>query len=220
MGQKVNPIAYRLPLHPTEIWKSRWFTTDPKRYREYLMADAKLREDLMKKLAIASVARVEIERSLKSIRIIVFVTRPGVVIGRGGSGLEDLKKFIYEALGFNANTKNVPKIDLQVEEIKEPDLNAYIVATKIADQLIKRMPARRVVKKTLERTIQARALGIKVLLAGRIGGAEISRKELYQTGSVPLQTLRADVDYAEVPALTRSGYVGVKVWIHRGEKSN
>lgn len=218
MGQKVNPVAYRLPLHPAEIWKSRWFTTNPKRYREYLMADAKLREALMKKLAVASVARVEIERSLKSIKIIVFVTRPGVVIGRGGAGVEDLKKFIYETLGFNINSKNVPKIDLQVEEIKEPDLNAYIVATKIADQLVKRMPARRVVKKTMERTIQARALGIKVLLAGRIGGAEISRKELYQTGSVPLQTLRADVDYAEVPALTRSGYVGVKVWIHRGEK--
>lgn len=218
MGQKVNPVAYRLPLHLTEIWKSRWFTTNPKRYREYLMADAQLREALMKKLAVASVARVEIERSLKSIKIIVFVTRPGVVIGRGGSGVEDLKKFIYDTLELNINSKNVPKIDLQVEEIKEPDLNAYIVATKIADQLVKRMPARRVVKKTMERTIQARALGIKVLLAGRIGGAEISRKELYQTGSVPLQTLRADVDYAEIPALTRSGYVGVKVWIHRGEK--
>jgi small subunit ribosomal protein S3 len=220
MGHKVNPVAYRLPLHPTETWKSRWFTTNPKRYREYLMADAKLREALMQKLAIASVARVEIERSLKSIRIIIFVTRPGVVIGRGGSGLEDLKKYIYETLGFDASSKSVPKIDLQVEEIKEPDLNAYIVATKIAEQLIKRMPARRVVKKTMERTTQARALGIKVLLAGRIGGAEISRKELYQTGSVPLQTLRADVDYAEVPALTRSGYVGVKVWIHRGVKTS
>jgi small subunit ribosomal protein S3 len=204
----------------TETWKSRWFTTNPKRYREYLMADAKLREALMEKLAIASVARVEIERSLKSIKVIVFVTRPGVVIGRGGAGVEDLKKFIYETLGFNINSKNVPKIDLQVEEIKEPDLNAYIVATKIADQLVKRMPGRRVVKKTMERTIQARALGIKVLLAGRVGGAEISRKELYKTGSVPLQTLRADIDYAEVPALTRSGYVGVKVWIHRGEKTN
>jgi small subunit ribosomal protein S3 len=220
MGQKVNPIAYRLPLRPSEAWKSRWFTTNPKRYREYLITDAKLRIALMRKLAIASIARVEIERSLRSIRVIVFVTRPGVVIGRGGSGLEDLKKFIYQTLNLDINSKNVPKIDLQVEEIKEPDLNAYIVATKVADQLIKRLPARRVVKKTMERTMQAKALGVKVLLAGRIGGAEISRKELYQTGSVPLQTLRADVDYAEVPALTRSGYVGVKVWIHRGEKTN
>jgi small subunit ribosomal protein S3 len=215
MGHKVNPVAYRLPLDATKVWKSRWFTTSPKRYREYLMADAQLRSALMKKLAIASVARVEIERSLKSIRIIIYVTRPGVVIGRGGSGLEDLKKFIYQVLDIKINDKNSPKIDLQVEEIKEPDLNAYVVATKIIDQLIKRMPARRVVKKAMERTMQARALGIKVLLAGRVGGAEISRKELYQTGSVPLQTLRADIDYAEMPALTRSGYVGVKVWIHR-----
>jgi small subunit ribosomal protein S3 len=220
MGHKVNPVAFRLPLDPTKVWKSRWFTTNPRRYREYLMTDAKLRSALMKKLAIASVARVEIERSLKSIRVIVFVTRPGVVIGRGGSGLEDLKKYIYETLNIKVNDKNSPKIDLQVEEIKEPDLNAYIVATKIIDQLVKRLPARRVVKKALERTMQARALGIKVLLAGRVGGAEISRKELYQTGSVPLQTLRADIDYAEMPALTRSGYVGVKVWIHRQKHDN
>jgi small subunit ribosomal protein S3 len=218
MGQKVNPVAYRLPLTPSETWKSRWFTTNPKRYQEYLMSDHTLRKALMKKLALASVARVEIERSLKSLRIVIFVTRPGVVIGRGGSGLEDLKKYIYEVLGYKED-KKAPKIDLQVEEIKEPDLNAYLVATKIADQLIRRMPARRVVKKTMERTMQARALGIKVLLAGRVGGAEISRKELYQMGSVPLQTLRADVDYDQVPALTRSGYVGVKVWIHRGEKT-
>jgi small subunit ribosomal protein S3 len=219
MGQKVNPIAYRLPLSPTETWKSRWFTTNPQRYREYLMSDIKLRKALMKRLALASVTRVEIERSLKSMRIIIFVTRPGVVIGRGGSGLEDLKKYIYETLGYKEVNKKAPKIDLQVEEVKEPDLNAYLVATRIADQLVKRMPARRVVKKTMERSMQARALGIKIVLAGRIGGAEISRKELYQMGSVPLQTLRADVNYAQIPALTRSGYIGVKVWIHRGEKT-
>jgi small subunit ribosomal protein S3 len=217
MGQKVNPVAYRLPLSPTQMWKSRWFTTDPKRYREYLNSDTTLRKALMKKLAIASVARVEIERSLKSVRIIIYVTRPGVVIGRGGSGLEDLKKYIYEVMGYNENDKKSPKIDLQVEEIKEPDLNAHLVATRIADQLVKRLPARRVVKRVMERTMQARAKGIKIVLAGRIGGAEISRKELYQTGSVPLQTLRANVDYAQVPALTRSGYIGVKVWIHKGE---
>jgi len=218
MGQKINPVAYRLPLALSGMWKSRWFTTNPKRYQEYLMADVSLREALMQKLASASVTRIEIERSLKSLKIIVFVTRPGVVIGRGGSGLEELKKYIYENLRLRQTEKNIPKIDLQVEEIKEPDLNSYLVATKIAEQLAKRMPARRVVKKTMERTMGARALGIKVLLAGRIGGAEISRKELYKMGSVPLQTLRADIDYAEVPSLTRSGYIGVKVWIHKGEK--
>ena len=194
MGQKVNPIAYRLPLIPASSWKSRWFTTNPQRYQEYLMADTKLRQALMKKLAVAGVAR-------------------------GGSGLEEVKKFIYEVLEYQGKNKNVPKIDLQIEEIKEPDLNAHLVAIKIADQLAKRLPARRVVKKAMERTIQARAGGVKILLAGRVGGAEISRKELYQMGSVPLQTLRADIDYAQVPSLTRSGYVGVKVWIHRGEKT-
>lgn len=218
MGQKINPVAYRLPLGLSGMWKSRWFATSPKRYQEYLMSDQVLRQALMKKLAAASVTRIEIERSLKSLRIVVFVTRPGVVIGRGGSGLEDLKKFIYETLSLKPTDKSAPKIDLQVEEVKEPDLNSYLVATRIADQLAKRMPARRVVKKTMERTMGARALGIKVLLAGRIGGAEISRKELYKMGSVPLQTLRADVDYAQVPSLTRSGYIGVKVWINKGEK--
>jgi small subunit ribosomal protein S3 len=220
MGQKVNPVAYRLPIFPTEMWKSRWFTTNPKRYQEYLMADTLIRQALMNKLAGASVAEIEIERSLKSMRVIIYVTRPGVVIGRGGSGLEDLKKYLYGLLQYSGKEKTAPRIDLQVEEIKEPDLNAYLVAVRIADQLAKRLPARRVVKKTMERTMQAKALGIKVLLAGRVGGAEISRKELYQTGSVPLQTLRANVDYAQVPSLTRSGYIGVKVWIHKGDNPN
>lgn len=219
MGQKVNPISYRLPLAPSAMWKSRWFATDSQRYQEYLMSDVLLRKQLMKKLANASVTRVEIERSLKSIKIIVFVTRPGVVIGRGGSGVEELKKYIYTILGIKAGDNSAPKIDLQVEEVKEPDLNAYLVASRISDQLAKRMPARRVVKKAMERSMGAKAKGIKVLLAGRIGGAEISRKELYKMGSVPLQTLRADVDYSQVPSLTRSGYIGVKVWIYKGEKS-
>lgn len=218
MGQKINPYAYRLPLLGMEGWKSRWFTMDPKRYRSYLAEDVKLRSALMKKLAVAGVTKVEIERSLKSIRVKIFVTRPGVVIGRGGSGIEELKKFIYQVLGFTPGGKNNPRIDMPVEEVKEPDLNAYLVATRICEQLVKRLPARRVVKKTLERTTAAGAKGIKVLLSGRVGGAEISRKESYKAGSIPLQTLRADVDYAHVPALTRSGYVGVKVWIYRGEK--
>jgi small subunit ribosomal protein S3 len=221
MGHKINPVAFRLPLAQTKTWKSRWFSVNPFKYAAYLKADVLLRKALMKKLAPAGVTRVEIERSLRSMKVVVFVTRPGVVIGRGGASLEDLKKFIYKTLGFVINTKQSPKIDLQVEEVKEPDLNAYLVATRIAEQLEKRLPARRVVKKTMERTMQSRAKGIKVLLSGRVNGAEIARRELYQYagGSVPLQTLRADVDYAAVPALTRSGYVGVKVWIYRGERT-
>ncbi len=172
----------------------------------------------MKKLAPAGVVRVDIERSLKNIRVIIHVTRPGVVIGRGGTGLTELKKFIYLTLGYKEGDKNAPKIEMPVEEVKNPDLSAHLVATKVAEQLEKRLPSRRVAKRTIERTMQAGAKGIKILIAGRINGAEIARREPYGEGSVPLQTLRADIDYAQIPALTRSGYVGVKVWIYKGEK--
>lgn len=213
MGNKVNPVGYRLPLSPTATWKSRWFTMDPKKYRAYLAIDVKLRKALMDKLKAAGVTRVNIERSIKSLKVTIFVTRPGVVIGRGGAGIDELKKFIAKTLGRTDLKVDQP----QIEEVKMPDLNAHLVASKIAEQIERRLPARRVAKKSIERSMQAGAKGIKVLIAGRINGAEISRRELYHEGSVPLQTLRADVDYAQVPALTRSGYVGVKVWINRGE---
>lgn len=215
MGQKVNPIAFRLPLNSSVSWISRWFTTNPKRYSTYLGQDVKLRKALMARLKPAGITQVDIERSLKSLKVIVHVTRPGVVIGRGGSGIEEVKKYIADSLGAGA-----PKVELQVEEVQKPDLNAYLVATKIAEQLEKRMPSRRVVKRAIERCTQSGAKGVKVLVAGRINGAEIARRETYYApgGSVPLQTLRADIDYAQVPALTRSGYIGIKVWIYRGEK--
>ncbi len=219
MGHKVNPLGYRLPLAPTETWRSRWFATRGRKYATYLGEDVKLRKALMKKLAPAGVVRVDIERSIKSMRIVIHVSRPGVVIGRGGAGLEELKKFIYQTLGYNLNDKKAPRIEMPIEEVKKPELSAYLVATRIVEQLEKRMPSRRVAKKTIERVMQAGAAGVKILLAGRINGAEIARRELYAEGSIPLQTLRADVDYAQVPALTRSGYVGVKVWIFRGEKT-
>jgi small subunit ribosomal protein S3 len=168
---------------------------------------------------MAGVNRVEIERSIRSMRVVIHVARPGIVIGRGGTGLEELKKFIYNTLGYRATDKIAPKIDLQVEEIKNPDLSAYLVAGRVADQLVKRVVARRAATKAMERSIAAGAKGVKILLSGRVGGAEIARREVYKQGSVPLQTLRADVDFAHVPALTRSGYVGVKVWIYRGEKT-
>lgn len=217
MGQKVNPIGFRIPLNMNGGWHSRWFTTNSPRYISYLGEDVLLRKTLMAKLKMAGVVRVDIERSLRSMRVIVFVTRPGVVIGRGGTGLEDLKKFILKTLGAK-DDKKAPKVELQVEEIKEPDLNAYFVASKIVEQLEKRMPSRKVVARVLDRTTQSGARGIKVLVSGRINGAEIARRELYRTGSIPLSTLRANIDYAQLPALTRSGYVGVKVWIYRGEK--
>ncbi len=218
MGHKVNPIGFRIPLNPSLAWTSRWFADKPAKYSKLLAEDVKLRRALMERLAPAGVIRVDIERSIKNMRVIPHVTRPGVVIGRGGSGLEDLKKFIYETLGYSVNDKKAPKIETPVEEVKNPDLSAYLVATRIAEQLEKRLPSRRVAVKTMERTMQSGAKGVKIVIAGRINGAEIARREAYGQGSVPLQTLRANIDYAEKPALTRSGYVGVKVWIHTGEK--
>jgi small subunit ribosomal protein S3 len=219
MGQKVNPLGFRLPLTLSKGWKSRWFTQNPAKYSKLLIEDVTLRRSLMKKLAPAGIIRLDIERSIKSIKIIINVARPGVVIGRGGSGLEELKKFIVDTLSMDGK-KFAGKVELQIEEVKAPDLSAHLVATKIVEQLEKRLPSRRVAVKTIERCMQAGALGVKILISGRVNGAEIARRELYTspTGSVPLQTLRADIDYAQIPAHTRSGFVGVKVWICRGEK--
>ncbi len=216
MSQKVNPIGFRVGRMTG--WKSRWFS-DSGVYKDLLLEDFKIREELMKRLAVAGIVSVEIERQPKSIVIIVTVSRPGVVIGRGGSGIEDLKKFIVEILkSGKATNSEATKIDLKVNEVKNPDLSAYLVAERVAQDLERRIPHRRSVTKAMERVMMARAGGIKIVLGGRINGAEISRVEKFHQGSVPTQTLREDIDYAERPALTRRGYVGVKVWIHRKEQ--
>lgn len=209
MGQKINPKGFRLGTVFT--WSSRWFA-DNKRYKHLLLEDVLLREALQKKLKPAGISQVIIERSINKIDVTVFVTRPGIVIGRGGTGLEELKKYI---IGFLHNNKRkIPlKIELKVEPIKEPNLDAQIVAITIADQLIKRLPHRRVVKQTIERVMNAGAKGIQIMLSGRIAGAEISRREKYKKGTIPLSTIREEIDYASSPALTKSGYIGVKVWI-------
>jgi small subunit ribosomal protein S3 len=214
MGQKVNPTAYRLQIQDT--WKSRWFA-DQKNYKKFLLEDIKLRQALMSRLKLAGINRIDIERSLRSLRIILHVTRPGIVIGRGGTGMEDLKKYVMSLLDISKNSKS-SRVDIRVEEVKNPDLSAYLVASKIAEQLERRIPHRRVVVKAMERVIQSGASGVKIVLAGRIGGAEISRKEKYHLGTIPLQTLRADIDYASIPSLTRSGYIGVKTWIFKEDK--
>ena len=215
MGQKVNPIGFRTGR--TIGWKSRWFS-DSGSYKDFLIEDIKIRETLLKKLALAGINNIEIERLPKSIVIIVSVSRPGVVIGRGGSGIEDLKKEVVKILKLNKNSKLASlKIDLKVNEIKNPELSAYLVAGRIASDLERRIPHRRSVTKAMDRIMTAGAGGVKIVLGGRINGAEISRVEKYHQGSVPTQTLREDIDYGEIPALTRRGYVGVKVWIHRKE---
>lgn len=216
MGQKVNPIGFRVGR--TIGWKSRWFSNSGD-FKGLLLEDIAIRKELMKKLSVAGIVSVEIERQPKSIVIIVTVSRPGVVIGRGGSGIEELKKFVVDILKKGKITKTESiKIDLKVNEIKNYDLSAYLVAERIAQDLEKRIPHRRSVTKAMERVMMARAGGIKIVLAGRINGAEIARKEKFHQGSVPTQTLREDIDYAERPALTKRGYVGVKVWIHRKEQ--
>lgn len=206
MGQKVNPRSFR--LGPLYTWESRWFG-DKKRYKELLLEDIKIRKALFERLKTAGLCRVEIERSINSLSITLYVTRPGVVIGRGGTGMEELKKFLLSLLG------PLPKIDLRVEPIKEPNLEAYLVATTVADQLIKKMSYRRVLRQAVERIMAQGAKGGRILLSGRIAGAEIARREKLQAGKIPLNTIREKIDFASVPALTKSGYVGVKVWINR-----
>lgn len=214
MGQKVNPVGFRTgSFYP---WNSRWFV-DSAKYKDYLEEDIKIRQSLMLKLRSAGVTAVEIERLPKSIKIILTVSRPGVVIGRGGTGLEEIKKSILVTIRKVRREKDIKdlKIDLKVNEIRNPEISAQLVAVRIVEDMERRMRHRVVVNRAMDRVMQSGALGIKVVLSGRIGGADISRVEKYHKGSVPTQTLRENIDYAQVPALLKKGYVGVKVFIHK-----
>lgn len=218
MGQKVNPHVYRLGNLYT--WDSLWYTNKHD-YSMTLLEDVKIRKFLSAKLKNAGLVKIEIERSVNALKLRFLVSRPGVVIGRGGSNLDLLKQDIAKLLKINPTDKKAMKIVIdEIVEVKRPDLAAKLVAERIAEQLVKRMPQRRAVTQALEKSMGAGAKGIKIVLSGRINGAEIGRREKYVQGTVPTQTLRADIDYAHVPALTRSGYVGIKVWIHKGEKTN
>ncbi|MEK7616734.1 MAG: 30S ribosomal protein S3 [Patescibacteria group bacterium] len=210
MGQKIHPVGFRLGISAT--WQSRWFAPE-KEYRQYVAQDMKIRQILMKKLKLAGISSVEIERAINKLKIIIFVARPGVLIGRGGAGLNELKKFLLSQL----KMKDENSLEIAPMEIKSADLSAYLVAQSVAEQLIKRIPAQRVMNQVKERVIRAGAKGVRIVLSGRIGGAEIARREWKQEGTMPLHTLRANIDFANYPALTKSGYVGVKVWINKGE---
>jgi small subunit ribosomal protein S3 len=225
MGQKINPKGFRIGT--TFTWSSRWFA-DNRHYKQLLLQDNTLREMLFARLKPAGLANVEIERSINKVKVMLHVSRPGVVIGRGGSGLEELKKYIekfiltdvghpdpYERKQKVSQGANRSKVEVTVEPVKEPNLNAYLVGTNIADQLIKRMPYKRICNMAIERAMTSGAKGVKILLSGRINGAEIHRREKFQSGTVPLSTIREEIDYAIIPALTKSGYIGVKVWICR-----
>lgn len=215
MGQKVHPTGFRLGT--TFNWKSRWYTT-AKKYSDKVVEDYKLRRYLDKKLSNAGLVEVVIERSVKKIKIIISVSRPGVVIGRGGSNLEEIRKGIEDILNLSKLKKDKVHVDIQVSEVQQPNLSARLVAERIAQQLASRYPHRRAVKQALEKVMQAGAKGIKIQLSGRIGGAEIARSEKYGQGSVPTQTLRSNIDYYCKAANTRSGFVGIKVWVYKGEK--
>lgn len=213
MGQKVNPKGFRLGTvyQPS----SKWYA-EGEEYKRLALQDIKLRRFLEDRLSLAGIVEIEIERSINTINITLHASRPGVVIGRGGSNLEQLKKEVASLLRELGESEKT-KFTIDVKEIDKPNLSAKLVAERIAHQIVKRYPHRRAVAQAKDRVMDAGAKGVKIQLAGRIGGSEIGRTEKYTEGTVPTQTLRAEIDYAHVPALTRSGYVGVKVWINKGE---
>lgn len=215
MGQKINPKILR--LGPLNNWSSRWF--EDKNYKETLLEDFKIRKALMERLKNAGISEIEIERSINNLRITAYVSKPGMVIGRGGTGLEELKVYLYKNLIKGSTVKNQYKLDVRVEPIKDPNLDAYLVARNISEQLIRRLPAKRVMASTVEKVMGSGAKGVRIVLSGRIGGAEIGRREKLQKGTVPLSTIRENITYASVPALTKKGYIGVKVWINKPTES-
>jgi small subunit ribosomal protein S3 len=206
MGQKVNPYGFRLGV--TTDWKSRWF--NDREYQDYLIEDWRIRHYLMGELERAAVSRIEIERTRDRLRIDVHTARPGIVIGRRGAEADRLRTKLAEI------TKN-PKVQLNIQEIKQPELDAALMAQGIADQLQGRVSFRRAMKRAVQTVQKAGAQGIRVQCAGRLGGSEMSRREFYREGRVPLHTLRADIDYGFREARTTFGRIGVKVWIYKGD---
>lgn len=215
MTHVAHPYSQRLGI--IRDWRSRWFPNTPKRFREYLRADAAVRKFLEKRLRGMYVASVDVERDDKVMRIIVRTSRPGIVIGRSGEGAERLKKEI-DLLLRKEKLSEMPEIKLDVEEVRSPETSAAIVAGMVAEGLEKRMPFRRVLKQTIDKVIANRDVeGVRIHLSGRLGGADMGRREELKRGRIPLQTLRADIDFAREKAYLPYGVIGIKVWIYRGE---
>jgi len=212
MGQKVNPKGFRLGI--TNDWNSRWFFSDKKRYLKTLISDIRMREALINKFKFASITQVDIERAINKIVVIIFSVKPGMIIGRGGKGLEEVKELIMKELKKTGVEKSEKvKVEIKVKPIKRPYLNATYVAQTISSRLVKNFSHRRSVHYALNRVMESGAKGVKIQLSGRIGGREIGRTEKYAEGTVSTSTIRENIDYASYPSLTRSGYVGIKVWI-------
>jgi small subunit ribosomal protein S3 len=209
MGHKISPTSLRLGIN--KDWASRWF--GGRKYPEYLKADLKVRTFLEKKLKGMSVDRIDLERGTDALNVVVHTSRPGFLIGRGGTGVEELKAAIHKLL------KKKVSVRLEIQEIKNPEYSAKIMAESMVEQIEKRIPFRRVIKQTLQKIIANKQVkGAKIMLGGRLDGAEIARSEHLEEGSLPLQTLRAEIDFAKSTAHTTYGTIGIKVWIYKGEK--
>jgi small subunit ribosomal protein S3 len=207
MGQKVSPVGFRVGI--TEPWSSRWYV-DKKQFSDFIVEDYEVRKFVAKTYAFAGISKIEIERSGETVKLILHSSRPGIVIGRKGAEVENLRGRLEEITG--------KKADVEIREVKKPELSAQLVAQGIAEQLTKRASFRRTMKKAMDTTMQAGALGFKVQVSGRLGGADMARRETYRAGRIPLQTLRAKVDYGYQTAVTTYGTIGVKVWVYTGDQ--
>lgn len=205
MGQKVNPHGLRVGI--IKDWDSKWYAE--KEFADYLVEDYKIRDFLKKRLYSSGVSRVEIERASEKVKVILYTAKPGVVIGKGGAEIEKVKNELAKLIN--------KKVFIDIKEVKRPDRDAQLVAENIALQLENRISFRRAMKSTMQRTMRAGAQGIKTCVSGRLGGADIARSEFYSEGTIPLQTLRADIDYGFAEADTTYGKVGVKAWVYNGE---
>ncbi|NQV93018.1 30S ribosomal protein S3 [Candidatus Kaiserbacteria bacterium] len=215
MTHNVHPYAHRLGI--LRDWKSRWFSSNPKVYRDGVKLDTSVREFLTKRLRGMYVSSIEMERNQNMLRIIIKTSRPGVVIGRSGEGSVKIKADVLK-LANKLKLGEVPEIKIDVEEVRSPESNAAIVSQMIAEGLEKRMPFRRVLKQTAEKVMANRDVeGVRIALAGRLGGAEMARREQIKKGRIPLQTFRADIDFAREKAYLPYGIVGIKVWVYRGD---
>ncbi len=210
MGQKVNPIGLRLGIVKT--WESRWYAG--KNYSEYILEDYKIRQFIKKRLYHAGIARIEIERSSKRVKLRIFTSRPGIIIGKKGAEISILKKDLEKLLGIN---KKSYEVLIDIQEVRKPEINAQLVAENVALQIERRVAFRRAMKRGVSSAMRFGAMGVKIICSGRLGGAEMARREWYREGRVPLHTLRADIDYGFIEAHTTYGLIGVKVFIFKGE---
>jgi len=206
MGQKVHPFILRVGFIKT--WQSRWFAK-PKDYAKFIEEDYRMRKIILSKFKHAAISKVKIERLTEKVKVRILTARPGIIIGRHGADIERLRETLNDIVK--------KEVSIDIEEVKEPALDAQLVATNISLQIEKRVAHRRAIKRAIEQTVNSGAKGVKVAISGRLGGAEMSREETYKQGKIPLQTLRADIDYGFAEAFTTYGLIGIKVWVYKGE---